>query len=68
MISVVDCDPRYADGQELSDLSPFVLKEIANFFANYKVLQDVVVEVGAYYPKEDAVRIIRECREAYQRK
>lgn len=65
LISVVDCDPRYADIQELSDLSPFVLKEISNFFANYKVLQDVVVEVGQYFPKEDAIRIIRECRKAF---
>ena len=65
LISVVDCDPRYADVQQLEDLSPFVLKEISNFFANYKVLQGVTVEVGDYYPREDAVRIIRQCREKY---
>lgn len=65
LISVVDCDPRYADVQELSDLSPFVLKEISNFFANYKVLQNVTVEVGEYFPKEDAIRIVNECREDY---
>ena len=65
LISVVDCDPRYADVQELSDLSPFVLKEISNFFANYKVLQGVVVEVCDYYPKADAVRIIQQCRKKY---
>ena len=65
LISVVDCDPRYADVKELEDLSPFVLKEISNFFANYKVLQGVQVEVGDYYPREDAVRIIKECREKY---
>ena len=65
LISVVDCDPRYDNVHELSDLPAFVLKEIANFFANYKVLQDVVVEVGNYYPRADAIRIIRECREKY---
>ena len=65
LISVVDCDPRYDNVHELSDLPAFVLKEIANFFANYKVLQDVVVEVGNYYPRTDAIRIIRECREKY---
>ena len=68
LISVVDCDPRYADVRELSDLSPFVLKEIANFFANYKVLQNVTVEVGEYYGREDALRIIEACRQAYARK
>lgn len=66
LISVVDCDPRYEDVTELEHLSPFVLKEIANFFANYKVLQDVVVEVGQYHGKEDAIAIIEQCRNAYQ--
>lgn len=66
LISVVDCDPRYADVTELDHLSPFVLKEIANFFGNYKVLQGITVEVGEYHGKEDAVRIIEECRARYQ--
>lgn len=65
LISVVDCDPRYNDKQELQDISPFILQEIANFFANYKVLQGIEVQVGDYYGKEEAVRIIAECREAY---
>ena len=65
LISVVDCDPRYDDVHELEDLSPFVLKEISNFFANYKVLQGVKVEVGDYYPREAAVRIIKECRQKF---
>ena len=65
LISVVDCDPRYDGITELEHLSPFVLKEIANFFANYKVLQDVPVEVGSYYSKEDAMRIIQDCRKQY---
>lgn len=67
LISVVDCDPRYDNVTELEHLSPFVLKEIKNFFSNYKVLQEMVVEVGEYYGKEDAIRIIEECRESYRR-
>lgn len=65
LISVIDCDPRYADIQELEQLPPFMLKEIANFFENYKVLQGVKVEVGEYHSKDDAICIISECREAY---
>ena len=68
LISVVDCDPRYGDVTELEQLSPFVLKEISNFFSNYKVLQGVSVEVGSYHGKEEAVRIIEECRKAYAEK
>lgn len=68
LISVVDCDPRYEDVTELEHLSPFVLKEIANFFGNYKVLQGVTVEIGQYHGKADAVRIINECRASYAAK
>ena len=68
LISVVDCDPRYDDVQGLENLSPFVLKEIANFFSNYKVLQGVTVEIGQYHGKADAVRIINECRASYAAK
>ena len=66
LISVVACDPRYDDIHSLSDLSSFVLKEIANFFANYKVLQNVKVEVGDYHGREEALEIIRTCKEAFQ--
>ncbi len=65
LIAVVDCDPRYAATQELSDLNPFVLEEIANFFANYKVLQGIKVEVGSFHCKQEALQIIRDCRQAY---
>ena len=67
LISVVDCDPRYDDIHELSDLPSFVLKEIANFFANSKVLQNVPVEVGQYHGKSEAVRIIAQCRRNFKK-
>ena len=66
LISVVDCDPRYDEVQELDDLSPFTLKEIANFFSNYKVLQGISVQVGQFHNKQDALDIIEQCRQAYQ--
>ena len=67
LISVVDCDPRYDNVQELNDLPSFELDEIANFFENYKVLQNIKVEVGAYYGKEEALKIIAECKKAYKK-
>ena len=66
LISVVDCDPRYDDVHELKDLSSFKLKEISNFFDNYKVLQGVDVTTGEYHGREDAAEIIRVCRARYQ--
>lgn len=68
LIAVVDCDPRYDHYQQLSHLNPFILEEIANFFANYKVLQGIWVEVGAYHDREEAMTVIAQCREAYQKK
>ena len=66
LISVVDCDPRYGSIRKLEDLDPFLLKEIANFFANYKVLQGIRVEVGSYHGREEAVQIIAQCRKAWE--
>ena len=67
LIAVVDCDPRYDHYQQIEDINPFVLKEIANFFANYKVLQGVSVEVGNYHNAEEALKIIEESKAAYGR-
>lgn len=66
LIAVVDCDPRFNNKQDLSDLNPFLLKEIANFFANYKVLQGIKVEVGEYHDKEETMAIVQQCRKAYE--
>ena len=68
LISVVDCDPRYNDVTELEQLSPFVLKEIENFFSNYKLLQGITVKVGRYHNKSEALKIIEECKHAYTEK
>ncbi|MBE6932268.1 MAG: inorganic diphosphatase [Ruminococcaceae bacterium] len=66
LIAVVDCDPRYDHYQQIEDINPFVLKEIANFFANYKVLQGVSVEVGNYHNAEEALKIIEESKKAFR--
>lgn len=66
LISVVDCDPRYDDFHDLDELPNFILKEIKNFFDNYKVLQKVEVTTGRYHGKKDAMRIVKECRKRYQ--
>ncbi len=65
LISVVDCDPRYDHIQKLSDISPFILREISNFFQNYKVLQGIDVEVGEYHDMDAALQIIDECTKRF---
>jgi len=66
VISVVDVDPRYNDINKLEDLSEFTLKEIKNFFENYKTLQNITVEVKEYHNKEDAIKLIEECKNRYK--
>ncbi len=68
LISVVDCDPRYSNYRELNELPDFILREIRNFFENYKVLQGIDVTTGDYHDKEDAIKIIDECKDRYKRK
>lgn len=65
LISVVDCDPRYNEINELNDLSTFILEEIKNFFENYKTLQKIEVKVGEYHGKEDALELIEDCKKRY---
>lgn len=66
LISVLDCDPHYEGIDSLEDLPAFILKEITNFFENYKVLQGIDVTTGEYRPREEALRIIEECRRNYR--
>lgn len=67
LISVVDVDPRYEEVKELTDLSRFILDEIKNFFENYKTLQKQEVKVGKYHGKEEALELIEECKERYNK-
>lgn len=65
LIAVADCDPRFDHVRKLDDLAGYILMEISNFFENYKVLQNIAVEVGAYHGLEDAIGIIEECTRRY---
>ena len=66
LIAVVNVDPRYNGINKLEDLSEFTLLEIKNFFENYKTLQNIKVEVTDYYSKEEAIKLIKECKKAYK--
>ena len=65
LIAVTDCDPLYDHVHKLEDLAEYVLREIANFFQSYKVLQGITVEVGEYHGMEEAFQIIDECTRRY---
>ena len=66
LIAVTDCDPRYDGVNKLDDVADFTLKEIKNFFENYKKLEGYEVKVEDYHGKIEALQILRECQEAYK--
>ena len=68
VISVVDSDPRYNEIHELHDIPEFTLEEIKNFFQNYKQLENTHVEVGEYFSKDEALKLIEESKKRYLNK
>lgn len=66
LIAVVDVDPKFDGINDLNDLPEITLKEIKNFFENYKTLDNIDVNVGEFHNKEEAEKIIEECKNRYK--
>ncbi len=66
LIAVTDCDPRYDGVNKLDDVADFTLKEIKNFFENYKSLEGLQVKVEDYHGKIEALQILEECKKMYE--
>ena len=65
LIAVVDVDPKFKEINDLDDLDEITLKEIKNFFEYYKSLDDIEVSVGSFHKKDEALKIIEECKKRY---
>lgn len=63
LIGVIDCDPRYSHIKTLSDLNEHTLKEISNFFQNYKILQNKTVVVKGFKDVDWAIAEYNECKQ-----
>jgi len=68
IIAVNNVDPRCNFYNCLDDLPKHSLIEIKNFFQNYKLLQNIKVEVFDYHGIDDAMKIIQEGKTNYQNK
>jgi inorganic pyrophosphatase len=62
LLAVAEHDPRYDQVQELEDVPPHVLKEIAHFFATYKELQGLPATVGQWQGRKAAEAALEACR------
>jgi inorganic pyrophosphatase len=65
IVAVEHSDPRLSTIHELADLRPHLLKEIETFFNTYKDLEGKETEVIGWQGRDDAFRIIAQCRAAY---
>lgn len=63
LIGVIDCDPRYSHINSINDINEHLLKEISNFFQNYKILQNKKVVVKGFKDKAWAINEYNECVE-----
>jgi inorganic pyrophosphatase len=52
---------------DIDDLPPHLMKEIHRFFEDYKKLENKEVKVEDFLGKEDAMRIIHESVELYDK-
>ena len=60
-------DPRFGAIRSLEDVAEHWLREIENFFATYKDLQEIETELKGWDDREAAWRVINEARDAYRR-
>lgn len=68
LIAVVDKDPRFDHINEMDDIPEHQKDEIKDFFKNYKTLQNIKVITNDFHSKEEAIKIIEECIERYEKK
>lgn len=59
-------DPRFSHIEKLADLGPHWLREIENFFATYKTLEDKWTELKGWEDEVRAWQIIEESVERYK--
>jgi inorganic pyrophosphatase len=66
IVAVEHSDPRLSPINALGDVAPHRLREIETFFNTYKDLEGKQTEVIGWLDREDALRLVDECRRAYQ--
>jgi inorganic pyrophosphatase len=60
IVAVPVADPRFEGIRDLKHLQSHWLREIENFFATYKTLEELETEIVGWSGREEAWRVIRE--------
>jgi inorganic pyrophosphatase len=66
ILSVPSHDPRYRHITKLEHIGPHWLREVENFFATYKALEDKWTELVGWYDEKRAWEIIEESEARYK--
>lgn len=67
IIAVHANDPEFAGYHSINELPPHRLKEVQRFFEDYKALENKEVIVEKFLDREDALQVIRDALELYQK-
>ncbi len=67
ILMVAEGDPRFKHIKTYKDLPEHTLKEIANFFQTYKILENKKTEVLGWEDGDFAIKEIKESMEAYKK-
>lgn len=67
IIAVMEKDPRFEDIHTLDDVNKHTMREIRHFFMTYKDLQqNKKVVVNDFHSKDEAIKLIEECKNRYK--
>jgi len=66
VVAVPTHDPRYNNIQSIHDLASHILKEIANFFETYKILEEKETQILGWHDIDETLERIARSRTMYR--
>jgi inorganic pyrophosphatase len=66
ILAVSSHDPAYSHIRELEDAGPHAIREIKQFFIDYKVLEEKTIEVEPFVGRAQALAVIRQALVDYE--